>query len=286
MFSKISNLRDSLQRRRINLTSVSNVFRAASIFFFPGAPNWLNELPEVRCVFPLILIGELTMAFLTGQSWHVLKSWYTGAGQEQRFRHCFADGLNQSLVSSVAQDTLWRAFLKRCTFGDRFYWIRVDGRPNWKLKTLRFQTKTETCGRDPKQTTFVWHFHALCLPGWTSLSSDDGRLLEYGLTNTLSLKSELVPSWLLFELSTLETVWKEKNSYKTVMAVPNPFFEFWSFSMATDCSQVPYFSVRLSTLSALRYGRPSWLQRASNLLGGGGGGLFGRRRFSRPTTHR
>ena len=136
-----------------------------------------------------------------------------------------------------------------------------------KLKTLHFQRKTNTCGRHPRQTAFFWHLHALCLPGWTSLSSDDGRLLEYGLTNTLSLKSEFVSSWLLFELSTLETVWKDKNSYTqtTVMAVLNLFFDFpgrflcqqtvdgsdgcpkpffrvpWSFSMPTDCSQSPIF---------------------------------------------
>ena len=43
------------------------------------------------------------MAFLTGQSWRVLKSWHTGGDPEQGFRRCFADGLNQSLVSSMAQ---------------------------------------------------------------------------------------------------------------------------------------------------------------------------------------
>ena len=45
------------------------------------------------------------MAFLTGQSLRVLKSWYTGGGPEQGFRRCFADGLNQSLVLSAAQAT-------------------------------------------------------------------------------------------------------------------------------------------------------------------------------------
>ena len=43
------------------------------------------------------------MSFLTGQSWRLLKSWYAGEDPEQGFRRCFADGLNQSLVSSVAQ---------------------------------------------------------------------------------------------------------------------------------------------------------------------------------------
>ena len=33
----------------------------------------------------------------------LFKSWYIGGGSEQGFRLCFADGLNQSLVSSVAQ---------------------------------------------------------------------------------------------------------------------------------------------------------------------------------------
>ena len=52
---------------------------------------------------PFNLIGKLTIAFLTGQSWRVLKSWYADGDLEQGFRRCFADGLNQSLVSSAAQ---------------------------------------------------------------------------------------------------------------------------------------------------------------------------------------
>ena len=53
--------------------------------------------------FLFILIGKSTMAFLTGQSWRVLKSWCTGGSLEQGFWRCFADGRNQSLVSSVAR---------------------------------------------------------------------------------------------------------------------------------------------------------------------------------------
>ena len=66
-------------------------------------PNGLNELQEERFEFPFILIGKSTMTFLTGQSWHVLKSWYTARGPQQRFQRCFADGLGQSLVSSAVQ---------------------------------------------------------------------------------------------------------------------------------------------------------------------------------------
>ena len=67
------------------------------------APDGLDELAEVHFEFPFILIGKSTMTFLTGQSWHVLKSWYTAGGPEQRFQRCFADGLDQSLVSSAVR---------------------------------------------------------------------------------------------------------------------------------------------------------------------------------------
>ena len=43
------------------------------------------------------------MTFLTGQSWRLLKSWYTAEGSEQGFRRWLADGLTRGLVSSVAQ---------------------------------------------------------------------------------------------------------------------------------------------------------------------------------------
>ena len=50
------------------------------------APNGLNKSTEVFIEFPFILIGKSTMMFLTGQSWHELKSWYTGGGQNKDFR--------------------------------------------------------------------------------------------------------------------------------------------------------------------------------------------------------
>ena len=66
-------------------------------------PLRLDELPEVRFEVPFNLIGKSAMAFSTGQSWCLLKSWYTDEGPEQEFQYCFADRLNQSLVSSVVQ---------------------------------------------------------------------------------------------------------------------------------------------------------------------------------------
>ena len=66
-------------RRRRDLASVSNVCEVATRSVF-CEPNRLNDLQEVRFEFPFNLIGKSTMAFLSGQSWRVLKSWYTGAG--------------------------------------------------------------------------------------------------------------------------------------------------------------------------------------------------------------
>ena len=56
------------------LTMSSNVCEAEPRSLF-WAASGLNELPEVRVVSPFILIGKPTLAFLTGQSWRVLKFW-------------------------------------------------------------------------------------------------------------------------------------------------------------------------------------------------------------------
>ena len=59
-----------------------------------------------------VLTDKSTMAVLTGQSWRVLKSWHTGWGGGVGgggFRRCFADGLNQRLVSSAAQASAFQS---------------------------------------------------------------------------------------------------------------------------------------------------------------------------------
>ena len=95
----------SLRRRRY-LTSVSDVCEVAPRSLF-WTPNGLKEIQQVRFEFSLIMTAKWTMAFLTGQTWRVLKSWYTGGDPEQEFLNCFADGLNQTLVSTVAQASEW-----------------------------------------------------------------------------------------------------------------------------------------------------------------------------------
>ena len=47
----------------------------------------------------------------------MLKSWYTDRGPEEGFQRCFADGLNQSLVSCATQarleqDQILKKYLK------------------------------------------------------------------------------------------------------------------------------------------------------------------------------
>ena len=85
---------------RCYLTPISNVCEAAHVSLF-WAPNRLNELPEMRFEMCFNLIGELTVAFLMGQSWLAIKSWYTGgSAQNKGFG-------NQKLVLSVVQ-AMWR----------------------------------------------------------------------------------------------------------------------------------------------------------------------------------
>jgi len=69
---------------RFNLTFVHNICEVVPRSLV-WAPYGLSKLPEVCFKFLFNTIGKSTMAFLTGQSWHVLKSWYTGGDPEQDF---------------------------------------------------------------------------------------------------------------------------------------------------------------------------------------------------------
>ena len=104
---------------RCNLTLVSNICEAALRSLF-CAPNRLNELLEGGFELPFNLIGKSTKPFLKGQSWPVLKSWYTGEGPEKGFSRCFTDRLNQSLVLSVPQVTCPNCFWGMEMYGNAF----------------------------------------------------------------------------------------------------------------------------------------------------------------------
>ena len=87
-----------------NLTSGSIVCEALLRSLF-CTPKGLNKLPEVRFKFPFMLIGKLTMAFFNRPIMARTEILYTGGDPAQGFWCCFADRLNQCLVSSVVQAT-------------------------------------------------------------------------------------------------------------------------------------------------------------------------------------
>ena len=58
-----------------------------------GNPKDRTNYRKYVLNFPFTLIGILTMTYLKSQSRRVIKSWYIGGGQEQRFRPCLPEGL-------------------------------------------------------------------------------------------------------------------------------------------------------------------------------------------------
>ena len=90
-------------RRRGNLTRpVSNVCEAAPKSFL-WAPNEIFELSEVRFKFSFNLIWQIDDVFLEQIIHCAYSNPGSQVGAEQRFWRCFADGLNLSLILSVAQ---------------------------------------------------------------------------------------------------------------------------------------------------------------------------------------
>ena len=75
MHVRYTKMTSSSLHHKPNLTSVSNVCEAApiSLLWLPrDSMNYRKNVFEI----PFILFGKSTMAFLTSQSWLVLKSWY------------------------------------------------------------------------------------------------------------------------------------------------------------------------------------------------------------------
>ena len=69
----------------------------------PPPPNRRNELLGMGFEFPLNLIGKSTLAFLKGESWRALKSWYTGGAHNKDFCVVSQTDLTRSLVQSLAR---------------------------------------------------------------------------------------------------------------------------------------------------------------------------------------
>ena len=89
---------------RFNLTLVCNVCETV-LRSLVWAPYGLSKLPEVCFKFLFNMIGKSAMAFfnrpIMARTQILVHRW----GPRTRFWHCFADGLNQSLVSFLVQAT-------------------------------------------------------------------------------------------------------------------------------------------------------------------------------------
>ena len=92
----------TLGTKRVKPSVVSNILFAVDCMICRCTSTLVSDVCKetLRSLFctlkeSITLIGKSIRSFLTGQSWNVLKSWYTGGYLEQGFWHCFARGLTR-----------------------------------------------------------------------------------------------------------------------------------------------------------------------------------------------
>ena len=92
----------TLGTKRVKPSVVSNILFAVDCMICRCTSTLASDVCKetLRSLFctlkeSITLIGKSIRSFLTGQSWNVLKSWYTGGYLEQGFWHCFARGLTR-----------------------------------------------------------------------------------------------------------------------------------------------------------------------------------------------
>ena len=92
----------TLGTKRVKPSVVSNILFAVDCMICRSNSTLASDVCKetLRSLFctlkeSITLIGKSIRSFLTGQSWNVLKSWYTGGYLEQGFWHCFARGLSR-----------------------------------------------------------------------------------------------------------------------------------------------------------------------------------------------
>ena len=73
-----------------------------------GSLRSRRNLTSVVFEFSFTLIGKSTMAFITNQSWRVIKSWYTGGDPEQEFRAVSQTDLSEFGTSVVLANRVSR----------------------------------------------------------------------------------------------------------------------------------------------------------------------------------
>ena len=92
----------TLGTKRVKPSVVSNILFAVDCMICRCTSTLASDVCKetLRSLFctlkeSITLTGKSIRSFLTGQSWNVLKSWYTGGYLEQGFWHCFARGLTR-----------------------------------------------------------------------------------------------------------------------------------------------------------------------------------------------
>ena len=92
----------TLGTKRVKPSVVSNILFAVDCMICRCTSTLASDVCKetLRSLFctlkeSITLIGKSIRSFFTGQSWNVLKSWYTGGYLEQGFWHCFARGLTR-----------------------------------------------------------------------------------------------------------------------------------------------------------------------------------------------
>ena len=108
--------------------------------------------------FSFNLIGKLTVAFSTGQSWCVLKSWYTGGCQEQEFQCCLVVSVVQvrlvgtqsslALVTYLTCPSSMNLKKRTCIKAISFYQSPHLLSDFWKSPLLRCQLLERRCYPD------------------------------------------------------------------------------------------------------------------------------------------
>ena len=195
----------------------------------------------MRFDFFFNLIGKLTMVFF--ESWRLLKSWYTGGGEDQGFRRCFAEIFflpSQNLSSAVSCLTI------RCQKGKFRFKIGVDKVRNFK------------------GLCHGWHFHFVCNVNYLSYSLREFRNILRMKILQLCVKQMYLPNIIWNITNNKNELWKPArltSLQKTRLQSVSIFFKFvylflllyllcYPYILSTFCADV-FVSLNLVAVSTV-----------------------------------
>ena len=143
-----------------------------------GNELWISLQPDWQISNPLVNSS--------GQSCQVLKSWYIGGGPQQVFQCCFADSLNQKLISICGAD----ATTDPPTLLGRFIINHGEGSKNITFKMISHFFKllhiNYSLLKPPNVGGFPWHWFL-----WGPHSSLERERKTHRCLLTSSIKCEI-----------------------------------------------------------------------------------------------